>query len=336
VELLNRYLDAVGARLPEAQREDIVGELREELLSRIEERQAEQGRPLTEPEVVAMLKAHGHPLVVAASYVSGQHLISPALLPFYRFAAEVLISVALLVHFVYIVLALTCGEPIGHVLSTALNSMWIVSMHLLGNVTFGALVFDRLGAGRWLAKAWSPRYLPPSRRKRPARLVLVLDVVVVVGLAVWVSGFVPVWKWIAWPVAAHMRLGAIWTVAGAVLLLLALVRLGAHVLEWQFPRFALACRVSKFIQNIGVLSVAVFLLDARPWVHASGLPENVGNASAGALDFTLQLGVWVLAGAAAVALGLEVLRLLRHTRWRIGAPAPVASVIDRASTGGAT
>lgn len=41
MELLNRYLHAVGARLPEAYREDIVAELRGELLSRIEEREGE-------------------------------------------------------------------------------------------------------------------------------------------------------------------------------------------------------------------------------------------------------------------------------------------------------
>ncbi len=35
MELLNRYLHAVGARLPDTYREDIVAELRGELLSRI-------------------------------------------------------------------------------------------------------------------------------------------------------------------------------------------------------------------------------------------------------------------------------------------------------------
>src|SRR5215469_11257696 len=131
MELLNRYLHAVAARLPDAYREDIVAELRGELLSRIEDREAELRRPLTEREVVASLKAYGHPLIVAASYVHGQHLISPALLPFYRFAAQLFIGADLLAHFIYIVLALLFREPVGHVLGTAANSLWIVTMYLL-------------------------------------------------------------------------------------------------------------------------------------------------------------------------------------------------------------
>lgn len=313
MELLNRYVNAVGARLPEAQRDDIVAELREELLCVIEERSAALRRPLTDAEMVALLKARGHPLIVAASYVSGQHLISPALLPFYRFGAQVLIGVAVLVHFTYVVLALLFGQPPGRVLGTAANSLWIVSMHLLGNVTFGALVLDRIGAGRWLAKAWSPRLLP-ARRKRPGLPLLVLDVVAVTALAGWVSGIVPVWIWIASPFAAHLQVTSIWRVAGAVLLLIVVAQLGTHVIERQLPRLALACLISKLIQNIALLALVGTLVGTRPWVQAHGLPERVGLAFAGALELALQMGTGVLGGAATLALALNVLRLLRRVR----------------------
>jgi len=314
MELLNRYLHAVGARLPERYREDIVAELRGELLSRIEEREAELCRPLTEAEVVALLKACGHPLVVAASYVHGEHLISPALLPFYRFTAKVLIGVAVLVHFIYVVVALLFRESLGHVLGTAVNSLWIVSMYLLGGVTFGALIFDRIGAGRWLARAWSPRYLPRAPRRRAVGALLALDAVAVVALAGWVSGAIPVWTWIARPVAVHVHPIGLWSAAGTVLLLAAVSMLATHAIERSVPRFALACLVAKLLQSLAVLSLAVVLVADRPWLQVSNVDPAVGRAFAAALDLTMEIGVGVLAAAAAVGLGLNLIRLLRWAR----------------------
>jgi hypothetical protein len=319
MELLNRYLHAVGARLPDAYQEDIVAELRQELLSRIEEREAGLQRPLTEAEVVSLLKACGHPLVVAASYVHGQHLITPALLPFYRFAAQVVIGADLLAHFIYIVGALIFHKPLGQVLSTAWNSLWIVTMYLLGTVTFSALLLDRIGAAKWLAKAWSPRYLPRSSRRRPASVILALDCIAVLGLAAWVSGILPVLTWFAWPLAVRVKPIALWSVAGAVLLLVALAQLATHVAERWTPRLALPCLLSKLIQNVVVLSLAGLLTAARPWVHVSGLDVKALQAFQSALQFAMAIGVGVVTASAAVALAVNARRLSRQAcRWASG------------------
>src|SRR5690606_19348594 len=48
--LIDRYLFAIKAQLPEAQREDVTAELRDTLLSQAEEREAELGRPLDEDD----------------------------------------------------------------------------------------------------------------------------------------------------------------------------------------------------------------------------------------------------------------------------------------------
>lgn len=322
MELLNRYLHAVGARLPDAYREDIVAELRGELLSRIEDREAELHEPLTEREIVTLLKAYGHPLVVAAAYVQGQHLISPALLPFYRFAAQLLIGVDLLSHLIYIVLALLFHEPLGHVLETAANSLWIVTMYLLGVVTFSALILDRIGAGRWLAKAWSPRYLPSTKRRRLGTLILTLDALSVIILGGWMSGLLPVWTWIAWPVAAHVRPIGLWSVSGAVLLAVAVSQLSVHSIERVAPKFAFSCLVAKCVHSCIVLALAVELISARPWLYVTGLDVRVGQAFEHALDTAIAMGVGALGAAAAIALGWNAVSLIRRARRaRIGVPA---------------
>ena len=45
MEMIDRYLQAVKFALPQAQRDDIIKELRDSILSQIEEKEATLGRP---------------------------------------------------------------------------------------------------------------------------------------------------------------------------------------------------------------------------------------------------------------------------------------------------
>ena len=68
MQVLDRYLAAIARHLPKAEAADIIAELRENLLSEIEEKEAELGRPLGAKELDALLTAFGHPLALAARY----------------------------------------------------------------------------------------------------------------------------------------------------------------------------------------------------------------------------------------------------------------------------
>ena len=67
-DMIDRYLEAVAAQLPVEEREDIIAELRDLILSRVEAKEETLDRALTDDEREAILKAIGHPLVVAARY----------------------------------------------------------------------------------------------------------------------------------------------------------------------------------------------------------------------------------------------------------------------------
>ena len=67
MDLVDRYLKAVAKALPEAQREDIIRELTEDIQSEMEDKQSELGRELTEAEQESLLKQRGNPLLLAAS-----------------------------------------------------------------------------------------------------------------------------------------------------------------------------------------------------------------------------------------------------------------------------
>jgi hypothetical protein len=75
MELLDRYLQAVKFWLPKSQREDIIAELSEDIRSQLEEKEAELGRKLDEPELEAVLKSLGHPLLIAEQYLPKQRYL---------------------------------------------------------------------------------------------------------------------------------------------------------------------------------------------------------------------------------------------------------------------
>jgi hypothetical protein len=86
MELVERYLNAVKGYLPQTEKaaqDDIIAELKDSLLSRIEERETELGRALSAEEQQALVKENGHPMLVASRYMPQQYLIGPSLFPFW-------------------------------------------------------------------------------------------------------------------------------------------------------------------------------------------------------------------------------------------------------------
>ena len=116
MELLDGYIKALKPLLPRAQRDDIVKELSENILSQMEDREAELGRPLTEPEQEEILNRYGHPMLMAGRYMErprsltfGRELIGPALFPIYRIVLLINLASAVLV---FPIVSLLAGNPV--------------------------------------------------------------------------------------------------------------------------------------------------------------------------------------------------------------------------------
>ncbi|MBL8095767.1 MAG: hypothetical protein JNL73_16450 [Anaerolineales bacterium] len=104
---VDRYLETVGMFLPERQKNDILSELSDNIRSRIEDREAELGRQLTDIELQDILKDYGHPMSVAGRYqpetgglMFGKQLIGPALFSIYVRVLGISLLVALAVQVV--------------------------------------------------------------------------------------------------------------------------------------------------------------------------------------------------------------------------------------------
>lgn len=145
MERIERYLKRVAAGLPRADRDDIVAELREELLSRVEERERAAGRSLADGEIADLLRELGHPLAVAGGFAHPGGLIPGALVPFYRMVL-VWATVAIAgVHGALLVSRAVAAGSIGAAVSRSLPGMVVA---LLAAFTVVTIVFMALGRAR--------------------------------------------------------------------------------------------------------------------------------------------------------------------------------------------
>jgi hypothetical protein len=144
MDLIEEYLRAVAALLPRAQRDDIVAELRDTILTRKEEREAALGRALSPDETEALLREIGHPVVVAARYGEGpQHVVGPILYPYWLFAVKaVLVIQAVVAGIVFVVSCMAYGD-VGYALGRALATAVTGAATLIGFATAAAWLIER-------------------------------------------------------------------------------------------------------------------------------------------------------------------------------------------------
>ncbi len=99
MELIERYVTAIGKHLPVRNRADILSEIRSTLQDMIDDRSQKTGRPVDEALAGEVLKEYGAPEKVAATYLPERYLIGPRLYPIFilvvKIVAIVLTALAL-------------------------------------------------------------------------------------------------------------------------------------------------------------------------------------------------------------------------------------------------
>jgi hypothetical protein len=160
MDLVNEYLRAVTALLPKAQREDIIAELRDTILSHVEAREGDLGRALTGDETEAVLREVGHPLVVAARYREGpQHVVGPTLYPYWLFAVKAAIALQALVASIVLLVTLLDSGDIGQALGRAVGSGVTGTLVMIGAATGVGWILERHGGRVAYLDRWRVRDL---------------------------------------------------------------------------------------------------------------------------------------------------------------------------------
>lgn len=143
--LTERYLKAVAAQLPKATREDIIAELSDAIQTRMEKREEQLGRPLTEADEEAVLREFGHPLSVAARYGSGpQHVVGPELYPWWMFGVKVgLIALVCITVFSALIRILIGDVDVGQAIGQSFQSVFSGGITIVGFATIAGFVIER-------------------------------------------------------------------------------------------------------------------------------------------------------------------------------------------------
>ncbi len=173
MDLLDRYLQAVKKYLPWQRQDDIIAELRANLESQLEDKEAELGRPLTQSEAEAWLKQIGSPLQVAGRYQPQQYLIGPAVFPIYWFVLRTAFLWAMIIYTIVSVVLILTGTPsvpavveavvrIPGILITV--AAWVTLA--FAAIEFGATHYpSKFPAAIACSMDWIPSTLPPLQKE---------------------------------------------------------------------------------------------------------------------------------------------------------------------------
>jgi hypothetical protein len=274
MKLLTQYIKVVKWYLPREHREDIINELSENLLSKMEEVEAEFGRPLTEPEQEALLREHGEPMEVAGRYGAnqrcvtfGRQLIGPALYPIYLWVLWLHWGVAFLIHTYMAIFKGSLG--IGAFLITVGCQFFCVTL------VFTILdIYHRKSLQFW---CFHSEHLKPISRWQSA-----------FGLILWSIyscywAVVPHYPSLIYGNAPGVRLGPVWHTFYWPILLLLLAGVAQRAINLLYPAWNWLQPAVRLVVNIISISMLYFLVNAGPYILtdniATVLPEAERLAS---------------------------------------------------------
>ena len=272
MELIDRYVQAVGFWLPKRQKQDIMNELREDIRSQVEEREAGLGRSLNDFEIAGLLKERGRPVIVAGRYLPQQYLIGPVLFPVYNLVLK-LVLLLYVGPWLLVWVGMFIFAPRwryerlhGAGLLSDWSTWWGIAIATFGIITAVFAILERVQARKNFLDNWNPLDLPKlSREKRKSpRVKAMVDAAVT-------SVFIV--SWLSLPHFAREMFGefggvfklatewqqSYWPVLGLMLLTLAHQMATLARPQWPWVRPG-----GQLVVNALYLQIVFALLNVRP------------------------------------------------------------------------
>jgi len=322
MDLIDRYLAAIGALVPQGERNDILAELRDALMNRCEDKEAETGRPLSEAEVTEVLRGFGHPLVVAARYGGQSYLIGPELYPLYVFVLKILLAVVAVIAVVTgVVTAAVHPENPGAGIGAAIGAFIQGGVTDVGALTIIAAIIQRQKVRPKFLTDWNPRDLPKPLQRPVFRPQTRFDNVAgLIAQGVFVLWWIRVLAvWIPYVSYVPLKTGQeldlarapIWDVLFWPVLGLMLASMAVHALKLSGARFRMAAYGLDLARSVAALPVLWIALQAGHWVSVSGHGLAAGVLSQ--VDYGVNLGLQI----GLVVLTVVALSRALYDSWRL-------------------
>ena len=318
MDLLDRYLNAIGALLPRSKRADITAELRDILLTRREEKAEALGRPLTRGEDIALLQEFGHPLSVAGRYGPQQYLIGPELYPIYAFAVKVLVGIvaAGAVFSALVTFGINPGDP-GRAFGTLTGHIWSGGVFSIGVLTVVAWLIQHYNIRLTFLDHWSPKDLPTfPRRRRETWVNHVAAVVWLTVVGLWWTGVIQLPP-VNYAHASGENLTLDYDAARAALYWPILALIGGVMLVHLIRLFGrLGPRAGyglDIVVQLFVIGIATWTLQLGHWVAVSGsgpAAEVLAKVDLG-VNLGIHIAIVVIIVIAAITAVYDGWRILR-------------------------
>ena len=313
MEMIDRYLQAVKFALPQPQRDDIIKELRDSILSQIEEKEAALGRPLSEDEQAELLRKLGSPMQLASRYRKQQHMIGATMFPIYW----KVLKASLVLAFVVLAAASIATAAAGKTLTESLGVLFRYPSVALMTFAWITLVFSALeffGARFRFSERWDPRKLPPLVKTDPrkSQFELIAQFVIQTIFGVWWLAGLHYQYLIFGPGIAFLRFGPVWQMIYPLFVVLVIVDLGLTASRLVWPQWMQGGQVARLVMSALGLIVLYFLLNASDLFVATDASAPPLQSLARNINYGVRLGLVVTAI-------VNVINVVRESARLIGA-----------------
>ncbi len=320
MELVERYLQAVAGYLPGEQSRDIIAELKDSLLSQLEDRESELGRPLTVDEQSALLKQQGHPMLVASRYLPQQQLIGPTVYPYWRFGARMILLVLAIIYGIIAGIAIvTQADSVQALIQSSIQTLFQTAFGFIGTalVYLGVLtavfaLLDRHQVRIGLFDNWQPTALAPINDKLKVRYGdSLFELIFNVLFICWWSGLVQFPSFIIHD-GSHLpfKLSDAWQAWWLAILVLVSFDVLLAATNLMQPRWTRSKLMFRLLLNSVSLAILWQLFQTDQLV-AYNLQAGDAPAPEKLLTLMNQVSHWVLAAIGAVCIA-EMMQDIRR------------------------
>jgi hypothetical protein len=310
MDLIERYLAAIGRELPQKERSDILAELREVLVDKLDTLKAAAGGKASRTDVEAMLIGYGHPLTIAGRYRGSPSLIGPEVFPFWWKTMKMALVIVAIVYLALAGVMLFSGQS-GHTVARyAENSLQMALAATFGVVTLVFAGIERFGKPAMLTR-WKPRNLPPAGR-RTGPFERIAEAVSAAIFLLWWTGAIHFRPWLP-DTGLWLGLAPVWAAWFWPILGYSAFEIASNLFALAQPQRVVVngtMRMLKFLLGAAIMSG---VYEAGHWIDVSApyIPATALAILQTNMDLGMKIGVGMTVLIMLCMAGVEAWRLWR-------------------------
>jgi hypothetical protein len=312
LELVDRYIAAVKFWLPAHLREDVGAELAEDIRSEIEEAERAKGRPLTDDEVAAILKARGNPLLVAGRYMPQRHLIGPEIFPVYIFVLKIVAVIC-------IVLPLVAwfAKAIFNPLPLSFNAPFDSLLMAFAVVTIVFALIEYKGIDIAKKTDWNPQALRPVvDRNRIARSDSIGEIIgSLIGIGFFAAGYLSITTY-HFPTGGSITVAPEWIAFWQTIIAIALVEIALASVNLFKPYWSGLRVVAWLAISLAKTAAFCWLVQSHVVREIGGVPDHVARQFLLVSDKAAEFALPFFGFVAAITIATALWRLVRTFKPR--------------------